>query len=175
MSHHKTLESPGFQDDDDKFGSVHVEQPDLATSDGHGNGHGNGHGHIKGAHVRSAEEKAAELRAAQLADPGPKVGSKAHAMFVFYVMVCCMCSGDNGFDGWVFRRSECSWFSSGMFFCLSHADTTFPRALKYHHVLHQQVNCHAYQSFIIAYNKTFTTPSFHPYPYPSGVRPQYDP
>ena len=93
MSHQKAFDSPGLDDEDKYGGAAHVEHPNYSVSLG-------SDGQPKSTvHIRSAEEKAAELRAAQLADPGPKVGTKAHAMFVFYVMVCCMCSGDNGFDG----------------------------------------------------------------------------
>lgn len=52
-------------------------------------------------HRMSGEERAAALRIAQVADPGPPMASYRTFVFTMIVLVVCMCSGDNGFDGTV--------------------------------------------------------------------------
>lgn len=47
-------------------------------------------------HEQQAEDRATELRLAQIADPGPKLGSRANIMFCLYALVICMCGGDSG-------------------------------------------------------------------------------
>lgn len=42
------------------------------------------------------EDRATALKLAHDADPGPPIFSKSMALFVFYTLICCMCSGDNG-------------------------------------------------------------------------------
>ncbi|RSH89841.1 hypothetical protein EHS25_001827 [Saitozyma podzolica] len=52
-------------------------------------------------HDMSLEDRAAALRLAQQADPGLEPFSWRMFTFTLIVLVCCMCSGDNGFDGTV--------------------------------------------------------------------------
>ncbi|RSH89116.1 hypothetical protein EHS25_002782 [Saitozyma podzolica] len=54
-----------------------------------------------GVHDMTVEDRATALRLAHEADPGPPLGSLRHIQFVFMILVVCMCSGDNGFDGTV--------------------------------------------------------------------------
>lgn len=46
-------------------------------------------------------ERAVALAMARAADPGPKAFSARSFHLLFIVLVVCMCSGDNGFDGTV--------------------------------------------------------------------------
>lgn len=45
------------------------------------------------------DERAVQLAIARQADPGPRAFSLASFQLLFYVLVCCMCGGDSGFDG----------------------------------------------------------------------------
>lgn len=50
-------------------------------------------------HDMSIDDRATALKLAQEQDPGPKTASWRYFQFVMMILVVCMCSGDNGFDG----------------------------------------------------------------------------
>lgn len=70
--------STSLQDDSDKPSSIKHHEEVVGTQE---------------------DERAVALRLARAADPGPGFWSPRGIAFLFYALVCCMCSGDTGFDG----------------------------------------------------------------------------
>ncbi|ORY30407.1 general substrate transporter [Naematelia encephala] len=87
MSYRTDNASP-YEVDQKPFAShmEHVDEPIKTTLD-------------RDVQQMSAEDRATALQLAQKADPGLRLGSWRQFVFVCYVLVICMCSGDNGFDG----------------------------------------------------------------------------